>query len=73
MVDPVIAALGISPDHSGTWAGGWRAPSGRWLESRSPHDGSLLGRVSLANAADYEHAVATSAEAFLAWRAWPAP
>ncbi len=43
------------------------------LESRSPIDGRLLGRVARVSRADYDAAVARSAEAFRSWRAVPAP
>jgi aldehyde dehydrogenase (NAD+) len=43
------------------------------LESRSPLDGALLGRVATTTRADYDRALAGAAEAFAAWRAVPAP
>ena len=52
----------------GEWGGG-----GAVLEKRSPIDGSLLGRVRQATAADYERTVAAAHTAFLAWRELPAP
>ena len=43
------------------------------LESRSPIDGRLLGRVTTTTRADYEALVTRSVAAFAAWRAVPAP
>lgn len=43
------------------------------LQSRSPIDGRLLGRVARLTRAEYDATVARSAAAFLAWRAVPAP
>ena len=43
------------------------------LDSHSPIDGSEIGRVRIANAADVAAACERSAEAFLAWRTVPAP
>jgi aldehyde dehydrogenase (NAD+) len=43
------------------------------LESHSPVDGALLGRVEAASPADVAAAVGRAHEAFLAWRAVPPP
>jgi aldehyde dehydrogenase (NAD+) len=43
------------------------------LESRSPIDGRLLGRLASASRAEYDAALARSTAAFGAWRAVPAP
>ncbi|MCI0652428.1 MAG: aldehyde dehydrogenase family protein [Planctomycetes bacterium] len=68
-----LAALEIQAENPGTFAGAWRPAAGRWLESRSPSNGALLGKVALATRADYEAAVAAAEAAFIEWRAWPAP
>ncbi|MEM7164098.1 MAG: aldehyde dehydrogenase family protein [Planctomycetota bacterium] len=73
MTHECLKQLGIEGDCPGAFAGEWRAPSGEWVESRSPHDGSLLARVAVSTPADYEAAVATSEAAFREWRTWPAP
>ncbi|MBL9216466.1 MAG: aldehyde dehydrogenase family protein [Opitutaceae bacterium] len=52
----------------GEWGGG-----GAVLESRTPIDGSVLGRVASAAPADYERAAGAAHAAFLAWRSVPAP
>jgi len=43
------------------------AADGRWLESRNPADGSLIGRVPLAGAADADLAVNAARTAQRAW------
>lgn len=43
------------------------------LESVSPIDGKVIGRVRQASASDYERVAARAAEAFLQWRMVPAP
>lgn len=45
----------------------------RTIESISPLDGSVVGRVEMATRDDYETAVARSQKAFEAWRMVPAP
>ena len=49
------------------------ALTGGDLESRSPIDGRLLGRVASTTRAEYDAIVARSVAAFAAWRAVPAP
>ncbi|MFO7653033.1 MAG: aldehyde dehydrogenase family protein [Candidatus Krumholzibacteriia bacterium] len=51
----------------------WFAASGDWLESRNPTTGELLARIQQASADDYERMMAAAGEAFLQWRALPAP
>ncbi len=65
--------LGIQTENPGTYAGEWRPASGEWLESRSPHDGTLIGKVALSTEQDYEAAMEVATAAFGQWRTWPAP
>ncbi len=71
--EALLSELGLSLDNPGCYASGWREPRGTWIESRSPHDGSVIARVSSATEEDYEAAVIASTEAFREWRTWPAP
>jgi betaine-aldehyde dehydrogenase len=61
------------PEHRGLYIGGaWREPlSGRHVAISSPGDGSALGMVAEAGAADAEAAIAAARAAFPAWRATP--
>jgi aldehyde dehydrogenase (NAD+) len=76
MTHPVLAALGLSAENSGTYLG-----SGEWsqtrdagvLESVNPADGAPIGRVFASSAADYETLVARAQASFKAWRSIPAP
>jgi aldehyde dehydrogenase (NAD+) len=43
------------------------------LESRSPINGQLVGRIRQSSKEDYEQTIRASREAFKDWRNWPAP
>jgi aldehyde dehydrogenase (NAD+) len=76
MTHPVLTALGLGDQESGTYLG-----SGEWsktvvagvLEPTSPADGSVLSRVQASSPADYERIVERAQAAFLVWRKTPAP
>jgi aldehyde dehydrogenase (NAD+) len=76
MTHPVLTALGLSDQESGTYLG-----SGEWsktsdagvLEPTSPTDGSVLAKVQASSQADYERIVERAQAAFLVWRKTPAP
>lgn len=73
MTHAFLEELGIKSENSGCFAGKWLPASGDWIESRSPHDGSVIARVAQATLDDYEKAVEVSRRAFEEWRRWPAP
>src|SRR5665648_128129 len=53
--DRVTEVFGLSELESGAYAGDWLPTAGRTvLESHSPIDGGLLGRVTLASESDYD-------------------
>jgi aldehyde dehydrogenase (NAD+) len=76
MTHPVLAALGLAAENSGTYLG-----HGEWsstrdagvLESVNPATGQPLGRVFASSEADYALLVARAQESFKAWRSTPAP
>src|SRR4051812_14210015 len=68
----VLERLGLSEDNAGAFDGEWRG-SGPVLEKRSPINGTLLARVRTASDEEYERTVTRAHEAFLKWRATPAP
>jgi aldehyde dehydrogenase (NAD+) len=74
-VNNALASFGIEENnpglHVGTSAQG--TEEGKQLESISPVDGKLIGRIELAEAEDLEHTLERAQEAFKAWRQWPAP
>ncbi|MBX7107025.1 MAG: aldehyde dehydrogenase family protein [Chitinophagales bacterium] len=51
----------------------WLKTTGETLESYSPADGKLIGKIRLASRTDYEVVVATAEKAFREWRTIPAP
>lgn len=51
----------------------WLKTTGEMLESYSPVDGKLIGKVRLASQTDYEIVIATAEKAFSEWRKVPAP
>ncbi len=71
----LLSSLGLSHErNAGVYAGKWiDRPEAAEVESRSPIDGSLIARSTLATPADYEAAVLTSQKAFELWRTRPAP
>jgi len=76
MTHPVLAALNLSSEESGTYLG-----NGEWskttdagvLEPVSPATGEVLGRVRASSQADYELIVERAQAAFKVWRTTPAP
>jgi aldehyde dehydrogenase (NAD+) len=67
-----LKKLGLREENPGVFDGSWRG-SGPVTESISPIDGTVLARVLEAGADDYERAVTRAGEAFMRWRAVPAP
>ncbi len=69
-----LTTLGLADDNDGSSTGqqGAHNPD-RHLESHSPVDGKLIGRVSVTTPEQYEQIVATATRAFQHWRMVPAP
>jgi aldehyde dehydrogenase (NAD+) len=68
-----LEQLGIRTEISGVYDGTWRDAGGDWIESRSPATGEVIAKVRQASMADYDACVSAAHEAFLRWRAMPAP
>ncbi len=68
----LLEKLGIAAENDGVFCGEWRG-GGKVIEKHSPIDGKLLARIREASAEDYEHTIARAHDAFLKWRATPAP
>ncbi len=68
-----LKALGIKEVNDGTSTGSNSFSSGEIIESYSPVDGQLIGKVKTTTAADYEKVIKTAEEAFKVFRAMPAP
>jgi aldehyde dehydrogenase (NAD+) len=69
----ILEKLQVMGDQDGAGTGGWSGGGGRLLESVSPIDGGVIGRVRLAEKRDYERVVDKAAEAFRSWQLVPAP
>ena len=76
MTHPVLTALGLADNESGTYLG-----NGEWaktsdtgvLEPVNPTDGSVLARVQATSQDDYDTIVERAQAAFKVWRTTPAP
>jgi len=76
MTHPVLTALGLTDNESGTYLG-----SGQWsatkdagvIEPINPTTGEVLGRVQASSRADYDTIVERAQAVFKVWRTTPAP
>lgn len=72
-MEKVLKALGIKDINDGCSTGqNWFA-NGDVIESYSPVDGKLIGKVKTANKQDYSKIITSASEAFNYWRNIPAP
>lgn len=66
--------LGLKDQNAGTSTGlSFSNDSNRFIDSFSPVDGSLLGRVSITTDLEFNNVMEKASAAFLIWRAIPAP
>ncbi len=73
-IQKVLDRLGISEMNAGVSTGTkWIETDGKVMESYSPVDGKLIGKVKTATKDDYEYVVQKAADAFKEWRKVPAP
>jgi aldehyde dehydrogenase (NAD+) len=68
-----LKELGLQEKNPGTWTGLQSFDSGKYIESYSPVDGSLIGKVSVTSRDEYETVIAAAQDAFKVWRKMPAP
>ena len=68
-----LKSLGIKEVNEGCSTGLNWFSSGEVIESHSPVDGKLIGKIKTATKADYNKVIGAASEAFLFWRAIPAP
>lgn len=76
MTHPVLSALNLHSENSGTYLGQneWStARDAGLMESVNPADGKAIGRVFSSSEADYEKMIERAQAAFLRWRSMPAP
>lgn len=73
MIQNELKKLGLKEINQGTSTGSNWFASGETIESHSPVDGKLIGKVKTTTQADYDQVIATAQEAFKTWRTTPAP
>ncbi len=73
-IKEVLDTLGIEAVNKGTSTGSnWFDGKGHLLESYSPVDGGLIGKVHSTTPEQYDEIIHSSAQAFKRWRMVPAP
>jgi len=68
-----LEILGVKAVNEGTSTGNNHFSSGDIIESYSPVDGQLIGKVKTTTSEDYEKVMQTASEAFKTFRLMPAP
>jgi aldehyde dehydrogenase (NAD+) len=69
-----LKSLGIKETNEGISTGAhWIKSAGGIIESFSPVDGKLIGKLTIADKTAYETVIKKAEEAFKEWRLWPAP
>lgn len=72
-IQEALKQLGIQEVNEGTSTGIHFFSGGEVLESYSPVDGTLIAKVKMTSAADYEQVMQAASEAFKTFRLIPAP
>tara|TARA_A100000171_G_C2138693_1_gene152682 strand:+ start:17 stop:1567 length:1551 start_codon:yes stop_codon:yes gene_type:complete len=65
--------LGVAAENNGTSTGLQSHGGDSYIESYSPVDGALIGKVSVTTQAQYDKVIETAQAAFKDWRSTPAP
>ncbi|MBZ9730261.1 aldehyde dehydrogenase family protein [Salegentibacter sp. JZCK2] len=72
-IKQALKDLGLQETNNGTSTGKDFFSSGEVIESYSPVDGALIGKVKATTKEDYEKVITTAEAGFKEWRTWPAP
>ena len=72
-IDKALEELGLQDINNGTSTGKDFFSGGEIIESYSPVDGALIGKVKATTPEDYEKVITTAEKAFKEWRTMPAP
>ncbi|MCL8008301.1 aldehyde dehydrogenase family protein [Gelidibacter japonicus] len=72
-IEKALKELGIKDINEGTSTGSNNFSKGDIIESYSPVDGKLIGKVRTTTKEDYEKVMQTATSAFKTWRTTPAP
>lgn len=73
MIQETLSQLGLKEINDGTSTGSICFSNGEIIESYSPVDGTLIGKVKATTKEDYEKVISVATEAFKPWRIMPAP
>ncbi|TRO67464.1 aldehyde dehydrogenase family protein [Christiangramia sabulilitoris] len=72
-IKQALKDLGLNEINNGTSTGTDWFSNGEILESYSPVDGALIGKVKATTKEDYEKVITTAEKGFKEWRTWTAP
>lgn len=73
-IKEALSALGLTDVNNGTSTGSnWSGGNGELIESWSPVDGKLIGKVSVTTGEEYDHVITTAQAAYKSWKTTPAP
>jgi aldehyde dehydrogenase (NAD+) len=72
-IEKALKNLGVSDINNGTSTGSNNFSNGDIIESFSPVDGQLIGKVKTTSKDDYETVMQAASNAFKTWRTMPAP
>ncbi len=73
MIQEALSQLGLKEINGGTSTGSVNFSNGNIIESYSPVDGKLIGKLKATTKEDYEKVIIAATEAFKIWRMMPAP
>jgi aldehyde dehydrogenase (NAD+) len=69
-----LVPLKLTKENKGTSTGShWIDSAGFFIESFSPVNGELIGKITATDKTSYEKAIKSAEEGFKLWRLWPAP
>ncbi|MDX1761637.1 MAG: aldehyde dehydrogenase family protein [Christiangramia sp.] len=72
-IKQALKDLGLNDINNGTSTGTDWFSNGEIIESYSPVDGALIGKVKATTKEDYEKVITTAEKGFKEWRTWTAP
>ena len=72
-IDKALKELGVNDINEGTSTGSHSFSNGEIIESYSPVDGQLIGKVKSTTKDDYDKMMSIATSAFKTWRVMPAP
>lgn len=72
-IEDALKELGLQEINNGTSTGKDWFSNGDIIESYSPVDGALIGKVKATTKEDYEKVISAATEGFKIWRTMPAP